>query len=199
MSIVKNKKHLFYFLMALVLLRPSLDILSQWEFQIYKSLTLLSITDILGILISVFLLFYLLKNIKKIIKIPLFYPISVFLVLIFLSVFYSIEPFLSIKEIIRIFTIFSLYFFAYLVIKNKKEFWILIKFIILSYFIPALFALIQLAFGLGKLDQFGGFRRIYGTFAHPNPFAFYTFFILGLILSITFIFLKNKINLDSFL
>ncbi len=33
-------------------------------------------------------------------------------------------------------------------------------------------------------DDFGGFQRIYGTFAHPNLFAFYTFFILGLLISL---------------
>ena len=181
----KNRKKILYFLLSLVLLRPSLDILSQIEFQIHETLPFFNLNIIIGGLVFFICLLFFSKNIKNIYSTPLFYPISLFLILSLASVFYSIDPFNSIKEFIRIITIFLLYFMSYQLIKNKEDFWLLIKVILISYILPGIFALIQLIFGLGLSDDFGGFKRIYGTFAHPNPFAFYTFFILGLALALT--------------
>jgi len=181
----KIRRKTFYFLLSLVLLRPSLDIFSKVEFQIYPSLPVFNINIIIGGLVFFICLLFFIKNLKNIYSTPLFYPISLFLILSFASIFYSIDPSNSIREFIRIITIFLLYFMSYQLIKNKKDFWLLIKIILMSYILPGIFALIQLVFGLGLSDDFGGFKRIYGTFAHPNPFAFYTFFILGLALALT--------------
>jgi len=101
-----------------------------------------------------------------------------------LSIFYSIDTFTSIREFIRIATIFLLYFLAYKLIEDKKDFYLLLKIILISYIIPAIVGLIQFFNNSGMTDDFGGFQRIYGTFAHPNLFAFYTFFILGLLISL---------------
>ncbi len=191
----KNRKKTFYFLLSLVLLRPSLDIFSQIEFQIHPNLPIFNINIIIGGLVFLICLLFFSKNIKNIYSTPLFYPILLFLGLCFASIFYSIDPFNSIREFIRIITIFLLYFLSYQLIESKKDFWLLIKIILISYILPGIFALIQLIFGLGLPDDFGGFKRIYGTFAHPNPFAFYTFFILGLALALTLS--KTRINVTS--
>jgi len=181
----KIRRKTFYFLLSLILLRPSLDIFSQVEFKIHSSLPIFNINVIIGGLVFFICLIFFIKNLKNIYSTPLFYPISLFLILSFASIFYSIDSFNSIREFIRIITIFLLYFMSYQLIKNKEDFWLLIKVILMSYILPGIFALIQLIFGLGLPDDFGGFKRIYGTFAHPNPFAFYTFFILGLALALT--------------
>lgn len=185
----KTIRFLFYFLLGLIVLRPSLDIFSKQEFQIYSRLPYLSLNIILGGLIFLIGFIFLVKNFKQFFKINLFYPILAFLGLTFLSIFYSSDPVVSIKEFIRLSSIFSLYFMAYLTIKDKNDFRLLLKFILISYILPGVIALSQFFFGQGLLDQFGGFERIYGTFAHPNLFAFYTFFILGLILCLA---LDNK-------
>jgi O-antigen ligase len=182
-----NNKSLFYFLLALILLRPSLDVLSEQRFQIHPNLPVLNLNIIIGGLIFLMLLIFFLKNSRNVYSTPLFYPILFFLGLSFLSIFYSINPFLSIREFIRLASIFLLYFLAYKLIKSQKDWQLLLKFILISYLLPAMVAFVQLIFGLGLTDDFGGFKRIYGTFAHPNSFAFYSFFILGLLLSLVLI------------
>ncbi|MAF20146.1 MAG: hypothetical protein CMI55_00495 [Parcubacteria group bacterium] len=178
----KQSRKLFYFLLSLVLLRPSLDITSQIEFQIHPSLPLMNPNIIIGGLVFLISLLFYFKNLKNIHAIPLFYPIFLTIGLFLISIFYSVNAFASIREFIRFSAIFLLYFLAYWLIENRKDFYLLLKAIIISYFLPSLVALVQLVFGLGLPDDFGGFKRIYGTFAHPNPFAFYTFFIVGLTL-----------------
>jgi len=180
----KLNKNFFYFLLGLALIRPSLDILSQIEFQIYSNLPTINLNVIIGGLVFLILIFFFFINVKKIYSTPLFYPIFIFIGLCFLSIFYSIDTFTSIREFIRIATIFLLYFLAYKLIEDKKDFYLLLKIILISYIIPAIVGLIQFFNNSGMTDDFGGFQRIYGTFAHPNLFAFYTFFILGLLISL---------------
>ena len=180
----QTDKKLFYFLLFLTLLRPSLDILGQKEFSIYYTLPSFNLNSIIGGIVFIISLFFILKNLKFISSTPLFYPISAFLGLIFLSIFYSIDQTTSTREFIRLSSIFFLYFLAYKLVKNQKDWFLLLKIILISYVPPAIFAIIQLIGGFGLPDDFGGFNRIYGTFAHPNLFAFYTFFILGLILTL---------------
>ena len=180
----KFNKNFFYFLLTLVLLRPSLDVLSRIEFQIHSSLPSFNPNIFIGGLIFLILSIFSLWNIKKIYPTPLFWPISIFLGLSFVSIFYSIDAFTSIREFIRLASIFLLYFSAYQLIENRKDFYLLLKIILASYILPGIVALIQLIGGWGLPDDFGGFQRIYGTFAHPNPFAFYTFFILALTISL---------------
>jgi len=179
-----NKKNIFYFLLGLILLRPSLDIFSQIEFQIHENLPYINLNIIIGGLVFLIGLFFLFKKIKTVYTIPLFAPITLFLTLCFFSIFYSPDTFSGIQEFIRIASIFLLYFLAYKIVETRADWILLLKFVLLSYLLPGIMALIQLITGKGLLDQFGGFDRVYGTFAHPNPFAFYTFFILGLVLAL---------------
>ena len=194
----KINKNLFYFLLVLAFLRPSLDILSQYEFKIHFQLPAFNINAVLGGLVFLFISFFLIKNFKLIYKTPLFYSISIFLSLSFLSIFYSSDYLLSLKEFIRLSSIFWLYFLTYQLIRNKKDWSLLLKTILLSYCLPAIFAFFQFLFHKGLSDDFGGFDRIYGTFAHPNPFAFYTFFILGLLLSLELSKYYSKSNIFRF-
>ncbi|MBU1563814.1 MAG: O-antigen ligase family protein [Patescibacteria group bacterium] len=183
----KLNKNLFYFLLALALLRPSLDIFSRIELQIHSSLPSFNLNVFIGGLVFLILSIFCLWNIKKIYSTPIFWSISIFLGLSFASIFYSIDSSNSLREFIRLASIFLLYFLAYQLIENRKDFYLLLKIILFSYILPGIVALIQLIGGWGLPDDFGGFQRIYGTFAHPNPFAFYTFFILALTLSLLLI------------
>ncbi|MEA2113742.1 MAG: O-antigen ligase family protein [Patescibacteria group bacterium] len=187
----KTSKKLFYFLLCLVLLRPSLDIIGQKEFYLYHNLPSFNFNAIIGCVVFITALFFILKNLKSIRSTPLFYPIFIFLGLIFLSIFFSLDYTSSIREFIRLSSIFFLYFLAYKLIESQKDWLLLLKIILISYIVPGAFAFIQLIGGFGLPDDFGGFNRIYGTFTHPNLFAFYTFFILGLIL--TLILTKNSL------
>ncbi len=186
MENVNSKKRFFpfYFLLFLILVRPSLDIIGEWEISLSKNFPSFNINIILGFFVFFFSAFFLLKNIKKTVRTPLFWPIATFLTVLSASIFYSMDPTASLREIIRLATIFFLYLLAYQVISNKKDFYLLVKVVLLSYLLPSLAALFQYFFGLGLSDQFGGFQRVYGTFAHPNPFAFYSFLIVSLSLAL---------------
>jgi len=180
----KVKQDLFYFLLGLVLLRPSLNIIGHQEIQIHPSLPSFNINALIGVLVFFIGLFVLIKNIKTIRLIPLFWPIFFFIGFSFFSIFYSINSPESIREFIRISTIFLLYFLTYKLIQEEKDWNLLLKFILISYIFPGIVAFGQFALGMGLPDEFGGFNRVYGTFNHPNPFAFYTFFILGIAIAL---------------
>jgi len=180
---IKNK-NLFYFLLALVLLRPSLNIIGHQEITIHSSLPSFNINAIIGGLVFLVVLTFFLLNVREIKSTPLFGLILIFIGLSVLSVFYSINSSESMREAVRIITIFLLYFLTYNLIQDEKDWNLLLKFILISYIFPGLVAFGQFALGMGLPDEFGGFNRVYGTFDHPNPFAFYTFFILGIIIAL---------------
>ncbi|OGZ37774.1 MAG: hypothetical protein A3E90_01035 [Candidatus Portnoybacteria bacterium RIFCSPHIGHO2_12_FULL_40_11] len=188
MEEVKNKtrKSLFYFLLFWVIIRPSLDILSQKEIKISTPFLNFNfnVNIFLGSWIFLIGFLFLIRNLKVLQSTALFYPIILFLSLSFASIFYSLDSSVSLREFIRIAGIFLLYFLVYQLMENKKDWFLLLKIILVSYFLPAVFAVFQLISGRGLVDEFGGFYRIYGTFAHPNPFAFYAFFIFGLVFSL---------------
>jgi len=54
----KLNKNFFYFLLGLALIRPSLDILSQIEFQIYSNLPTINLNVIIGGLVFLILIFF---------------------------------------------------------------------------------------------------------------------------------------------
>ena len=183
MKQVKDKdQHIFYFILALIFLRPSLDILTNWQFEIHPSLPEINVNLLIGGLVFVLAFACLLSKYRQTIATPLFIFIIIFLALAAAAVFYAADGLIASKEFVRLATIFLLYFLAFEVIKNKEQFFLLLKVILASYVIPAAAALVQLAFGYGLADDFGGFQRVFGTFAHPNPFAFYTFLIAALLI-----------------
>ena len=181
---IRHNKNLFYFLLGLVLLRPSLNIIGHQEIQIHSSLPSFNINAMIGGLVFFIGLFVFVRSIRIIKSIPLFWPIFFFIGFSFISIFYSINSPESIREFIRIATIFLLYFLAYKLIQEEKDWNLLLKFILISYIFPGIIAFGQFVFGMGLPDEFGGFNRVYGTFNHPNPFAFYTFFILGIAIAL---------------
>jgi len=181
---IGHNKNLFYFLLALVLLRPSLNIIGQQEIQLHSSLPSFNINAVIGGLVFFIGLVFLIRNIKVIKSTPLFWPILIFIGFCFSSIFYSINNPESTREFIRIATIFLLYFLTYKLIREERDWNLLLKFILISYVFPGIIAFGQFALGMGLPDEFGGFNRVYGTFAHPNPFAFYTFFILGIAIAL---------------
>ncbi|MEK7202882.1 MAG: O-antigen ligase family protein [Patescibacteria group bacterium] len=80
----------------------------------------------------------------------------------------------SIIEWTRLLSIFSLYILGYLIIKTNENLTRLSKIIIFSVIIPSIFALYQFFTRTGMSIPFEGiYNRIFGTFTHPNLFAYY--------------------------
>jgi len=114
-----------------------------------------------------------------------------FLVITFLSILYSFNHFSSLAEWIRLLSFYALFLLSFLVIKNRADFLELLAVVAYSAIIPSFFAIFQLLTNTGMTLPLEGIsNRIYGTFAHPNPFAYYLVFLI-LILGYLII-IKNK-------
>src|SRR3989344_5758572 len=139
MEEVKNKtrKSLFYFLLFWVIIRPSLDILSQKEIKISTPFLNFNfnVNIFLGSWIFLIGFLFLIRNLKVLQSTALFYPIILFLSLSFASIFYSLDSSVSLREFIRIAGIFLLYFLVYQLMENKKDWFLLLKIILVSYFL----------------------------------------------------------------
>lgn len=97
--------------------------------------------------------------------------------LVLISIITSVNTGTSITEAIKFLSVLAVFLTAFVLIKNKfitlKQ---LLYTFIFSAILPILFALIQLvtASGLTTFDTRG---RLFGTFAHPNVFAFFLLFL----------------------
>lgn len=175
-------------LFLLLIIRPCFDILSNEPIIIIGDVHL-NFASLTAIIALIFSFVILAANFKKteadkkfhLKEIPLIFPISLFLLITFISSFFSPAPLESVTEWTRLLSIFSLYILGYLIVKTEKNLTRLLKVIIVSAIIPSVFALYQFFTQTGITVPFEGiYNRIYGTFAHPNLFAYYLIIPLSL-------------------
>lgn len=168
-SFIDNQKGLY----LLILLRPCLDLLTDKPVISYADFSL-NLSSILGIFIVAFSSYVLLKNRKKIKEIPLKGPWILFLSITFISCFFSINMKASITEWVRILNLTSIFILGFILTNESNDLNKVIRVIIYSTIIPATFAFYQFFTKTGMSITFEGIHnRIFGTFAHPNLFAFY--------------------------
>lgn len=103
-----------------------------------------------------------------------------------ISVLISPDMIRSARSFFSVLTYYSLFCLPYYFINNKSDFKSVIWLIIFSSLIPFLCALFEFAIPLGSNTKDG--FRLFGSFSHPNIFAFY----LVLIISICFFSLKSN-------
>lgn len=164
-------------LLAFLIIRPILD---RWYYYNIFSYEEIAINLNAGLaLIFLAWAFYI------ILKKQIFYKNN-FIVLIFLlfffvtsfSVLYSVSPLGSAIESLKLLNIILFFYLTYYFIKekiiSKKE---LLLSILISAIFPISLALYQLVAGIG-ITTFSVRSRIYGSFVHPNIFAFFSLFLL---------------------
>ena len=177
-------------LAILLILRPLLDNILNLT-KVGAGSISFGIGAILNLLV-IFLVVYLLfrdsglRNKSQLIK-----PWLIYLFIIFISCLYSPYTGLAIKLFASYLSLFAMYLLPAILIKNKNDFNYWFKVYIYSFFLPILFANIDLLKGGHYFPDAG--MRISGTFTHPNILSFY------LILALTsfIIYLeanKTKIN-----
>lgn len=172
-------------LLLLILIRPTLDI-----FTAHSIISLggrsLNIASFLAIMSIFFTIFIVLFNFKKLNRIPLKFPISIFVLITLASILYSTNFSTSLIEWLRILSIFALYVSSFILIRDFSNFRKLLYTIILSTLIPGLVAFYQFLneAGMTLVDE-GISNRIFGTFAHPNLFAYYLTIPLALTIFIS--------------
>lgn len=168
-------------LLLLILIRPSLDILTGYPVIIVENASL-NLSSLLAILTLAFAVLAVTKNYQRIKLIPLKLPIAVFLFLALVSTLLSFNITASLAELARLISIFSLYALGFIIVTTKKELGYLIKTIVLSAVIPSFFALYQFFTNSGMtIFTEEIYNRIFGTFAHPNLLAYYLIIPLALL------------------
>lgn len=168
---------------ALVLIRPCLDTFSTLSILKIGNLSI-NLAAILGIFTIIFTIYIagFVKQ-KKLAKLPLAFQIIIFLLITFFSVLLSINFRESIAEWIRLLNIFSLFVLGFLLTDNAKDLSKIVILAISSSIIPSIFATIQFFSKTGlSIPLEGIYNRIYGTFSHPNLFAYYL--IIPIVLSL---------------
>ena len=167
-------------LIALLIVRPIMDIISEYTILSIQNISI-NLSSVLGIFIFVWGVVIILRNRTKVHKLPLFWPFLVFLVISALSTISAESVSASISELIKLSNILIIYILVFDWIKTKKDFNSLIKIIPLTIIVPAAVAVYQLIFNMGL--NFGGLsNRLYGTFGHPNAFAYYLVLIIAVVI-----------------
>lgn len=178
-------------LFLLIIIRPFTEIITNFEiFKIKESSV--NFSYIIGIITIIFGVLVISSNFEKIKKAPLLKILISFIILIFISIFYSFDKNASLIEFFRMTSLFLLYLSAFTLIKNKKDLLYLFIAIILSGFVPSIFGYFQYFTNSGFYIPFEGVtNRVYGTFTHPNLLAYYLIFPIAIALS-TFSLLLKK-------
>lgn len=169
----------FVAFLILLFIRPLLDRVGEYFTFTTKEGISLELTAVFGIFPILFVALLPFLPMKKP---PLFFrplfpltlSIFVFLGILAISIPNSVDPATSIREVIRVLSIFCVFFLGYLLVLGKnsgKKFHTLIVTILLSAVIPGIFGFFQYILGSGLEGTLSAESRIFGTFAHPNQFA----------------------------
>lgn len=159
------------FLLFLLLVRSSLDIFAEKKI-LFAGFFETNIGGLLMLTMLIAGLFYILINRNKITLPSLSSLYLIFLMLGIISIFISPVKIESFKEWIIIVSLFALYVLVVNIFKTKTDMSVLITTIFLSAPFPLALGFYQFFTNSGNL-QTPGFNRIFGTFAHPNGYAFY--------------------------
>ncbi len=168
-------------LLALLLVRPTIDHFRDITlFHVQE--TAVNVNAALSILVFLWALGMFAayrKTLRSLPLIALAIPLST---LIIGSSLWSISPTATAIEAMKFINIMALFFLSYIFIREKKmSVRDLLLTIVISSVLPILFGIWQLITnnGITTIDIRG---RIYGTFAHPNVFAFFLLFLLILLI-----------------
>lgn len=179
-------------LLALIFIRPSIDIIGYLSIPDWPFINLGSSIAIITIILS---LVYLYKNrqVNYNIRIPLTGIMTLILALYIILSFTGVSISAGVQESIRVLSFIILYFVGWVYVSNQNKFFNLIKIIIYSSIIPLIVAYGEYFSGSGLYTNPGFENRIAGTFGHPNVLAYFSVIILALISAIWF----GKYNIIS--
>jgi len=158
-------------LLAILLIRSSMD---SFDVLLFGKLNLASI---LGIFIIAFSIDLILRKTISIAKFTII-PFEVFLAISIISSIFSGYLTSSLADWLRYLSLYLIYLIAYnFVIKDKDYTHKLLEFMMYSAIIPICMGFVQFFTRTGNISD--GLNRVYGTFVHPNPFAFYLLIIVA--------------------
>lgn len=161
-----------FLLSGLIILRMSLDYSAQFvKFDLLGQTVTLS--QAMGILIALLGLILLIKKRSVIRDFPLLLPYGLVALWGFGTLFYTLSLWSTMYELVRIFDLFVIGFFAYVSIHDIRDFRRLLFAIFIAGLLPILFGIFQFVFHIGLNDEHVSIPRIFGTFSHPNVFSLF--------------------------
>ena len=164
----------------LIILRMSLDISADtYSIPVGRNFSI-SLSQALGITVTVITSLSLLYHRKSWKSIPLRTAFMLILAWGFLSLSFSVDTTGTAREILRVLDLFLLFILAFVATKSRTDLKRLIIAFFLSSIIPIAVGIYQFAFHIGFQDESVSIPRIYGTFSHPNIFSLYLFSLIAL-------------------
>ena len=112
-------------------------------------------------------------------KVPLFMPFAAFVVITFLAIGWAPDKNLAAQDWLRGLSSLVLFVLVVDLMRTTADRRWVVRVILLSSVAPLLVGIYQLVTDNGNHDT-PGFNRIYGTLAHPSPYAFYVLQLLPL-------------------
>jgi len=176
-------------LLALIFIRPSIDIIGYISIPDYPMINLGSSIAIITIILSLYYLYINKKFFDKT-QPPLSIILSILLILYIAFSFTGGLIAIGLQETIRAMSFIVLYFVGWIYATKQNKFFDLIRVLVYGSIIPLIVAYIEYFSGTGLYTNPGFENRIAGTFGHPNVLAYYSVIILALIATV----LINKDN-----
>jgi len=168
-----------------LVIRSSLDITKQ-EFSVYTPGNLqITAANAFSLILIIGGTIYILAHRVPFLKAPLAKLLLLFLA-ISLAHFLIVDDLaLSLMEFMRFLSAFIIYILVWDGARNARNIRVIVNAILISSIIPVGAGIYQVILGRGQFIT--GFIRAYGTFVHPNPFAFYLIIILALAVNLVFL------------
>lgn len=164
-------------LLVFLLIRPTLDFWRNVNIFTYENIAV-NLNAAFALVFFAWSIYWLILYFKKIKTVPLLPWLALLVFLMALSILYSVSPLTPLIETFKFANLAIFFVLSYLFIKLEKiKLSELLTIIIAGAIIPLTAGLLQLLFGKG-ISTFGIQARIYGTFGHPNVFAFFVLFLL---------------------
>jgi O-antigen ligase len=167
------------FLIVITILRMSLDYSAQFiGIQVTDTLAL-NLSQLMSIGVIAIAGVFLLAHIRHLKDIPLALPIGLFLLFATSTLFSTISISATLKELLRTFSLFSLFGFSYIAFQEARHIKNILLAILGSSIVPVSLALYQYINNVGFVDQTFALPRIFGTFVHPNVLGLYLVLAIG--------------------
>ncbi len=158
--------------LALILARSTLDIAAGLSLVPAGPMSDFNLAAVLSSMLIVLGLVHFAVNRVDVSKIPLFWPFSALLTAFAVGILYAPDLGAALQDWLRAFSVFVLYLLVVDMLRDEKQAASVVKAILFSAVVPAVVGLHQIVTGGG--DQYTeGFNRIFATFTHPSPYAFY--------------------------
>lgn len=183
-------------ILCFIMMRSSLDALKPYfEF----SLGPFAFINPAGIATLIILgggLSYIIVNKVNILDVPASRPYLAFLVISFLSLLLSPGRLVGIWDWIRLVSIFVVYILVSNLFETEEKINKLLQAVLISVIVPSAVGFYQFLTSTGNQAAYG-FNRIFATFVHPNPYAFYLTMLLpiGIVLLLKDGFSSRRIGL----